>query len=65
MAVLQKLQGASLTLHRDKREHEAFAATQECDGLDDEGNENEDDRFDRKVDFPFAGDGDEMGDLME
>ena len=63
--MLQKLQRASLSVHRDKREREAFAATQECGELDDEGDENEDDRFDRKVDFPFAGDGDEMEDLME
>jgi hypothetical protein len=54
-----------LTVRRDKRERVAFAAAQEGSELDNEDDENGDDRFDLKVDFPFVGDGDEMEDLME
>ena len=53
-----------LTVRRDKREREAFAATQDGE-LDDEDDENDDNRFDLKVDFPSAGDGDETEGLME
>jgi hypothetical protein len=48
-----------------KREREAFVATQEGGELDHEDDENEDYRFDLKVDLPLAGDGDETEDLME
>ena len=50
-----------LTVRRDKRERDAFAATQEGGEVDDEDDENDDNRFDLKVDFPFAGDEDDMG----
>jgi hypothetical protein len=50
-----------LTVRRDKREREAFAATQEGGGIDDEEDDNDDERFDLKVNFPFASDEDDMG----
>jgi hypothetical protein len=54
-----------LTVRRDKREREAFAATQEGGELDDEDEDDEDYRFDLKVDLPPTGDGGEKEDLME
>ena len=54
-----------LTVRRDKRKREAFAATQEGGELDDEDDENDDSRFDLKVKFPLAGDEDEMEYLIK
>jgi hypothetical protein len=54
-----------LTVRRDKRERAAFAAVQEGGEIEEEDDENEDYRFDLKVDLPLACDGDEMEDLME
>ena len=54
-----------LTVRRDKRERVAFAAAQEGGEPDNEDEENEDGRFDLKVDLPFVGDGHEMENLME
>jgi DNA-binding CsgD family transcriptional regulator len=54
-----------LTVRRDKRERTAFAATQEGDELDDVDNQDDDDRFDLKLDLLSVGDGHELMDLME
>ena len=54
-----------LTVRRDKREREAFAATLEGGEIEEEDDENEDNCVDPKVDLPAAGDGDETEDLME
>src|SRR5664279_4685638 len=54
-----------LTVRRDKREREAFAATQEGSELDDEEDEIEEGGFELKVDLSSALEGDELKNLME